>query len=942
MKHFKFFILFSYLFFSFLCFSQSSPLNLLISTYWGTEEDDDLQSAYEGPDGSIYIVGNLGKENNNIPKGLKVVIGNPVEGARCGRGFIARLSSDFKKILNYTEFSEGIGIFTTVVVNKNGVYIGGYASEGLEDLIKGVPGVMKEYPLKREIGLIKEGKILEANGIFSERDPIEGRPGLGRYGAPFVLLLTHDLKKVIGGTYLEGWQQVWDKDRVKRIKPREFFEKEYFWQPTLISILKDGSVIVCHDGGYFRILTEEDKKIANEISKGDEKIYKEVLSKLSFYDMCDYLSKLSSDLSKREWKIEIYTPEVKKEHALEIKNVPLNHYGSPRTHRMRIDKKENIYLCGWSASATKNEPWWSPYIWVIDSKTGKIIKKLYEYDPMSGNDNRMGGQVADTAVTSLNFDREGNLLVSLLSDGGNSVMWWSPKAELGKRFEGEIKGDKYVKLVHWWGMIHKVNPETCEGIIGVGMTSKGLDAPGPAWVVDLSSLSNNNILCVGRCNHEFLWTENAFLKGNPEENPMCFIRVYDKDMNLLFSSAFPGIIPLELIPISNNRYIVVGYGSSQNNILKNPIFDKNMGKRDGFFAVLEENLWTGKVELPVKRKTKTGEEKIENITGYYWIPENVNLLRGIILSGKILLERRIATDIKIREIAKKHSLMILYFEPHLDALFNYTSETPENLKKFLNEIGEKEKHKEIPYLPFLTIGHSTAGIFARNVGYWAPDRTIGVIHIKSGNLQEVYDKTKSLAGVPFLAINGEFEEYGPITGLVKEWDAPPKPDDPKWRRNQTQWIMIRAQMIERRKRNPNNLMALVIHKGAGHTSWDEDMSEICAKWIDSVCKIRLPKEEEVRRNIENNSYVRCNKIELEKGWLYDADIKKPKFDPGKYDEYRGNKTYAFWVPDEEIAKMIFNYHKNFEQPDPTETWPDEKRYTPPPELMDEIDLKCPF
>ncbi|MCS7180261.1 MAG: hypothetical protein NZ891_02790, partial [bacterium] len=177
-----------------LTFNLLSQIELIFSSFIGTDGNDDIQSICEGGDGSIYIVGNLEKEKDF--KIRKNIFGKEVFDPKCGIAFIIRFSPDFKKILNYAEFKKGIAIFTTVRTNKNGVYIGGYATEGLEEIIKDVPGLIKDYPLKEEIKLIKEGKILEKNGIFSEKDPIANRPGLGRYGAPFVVLLSHDLTKI--------------------------------------------------------------------------------------------------------------------------------------------------------------------------------------------------------------------------------------------------------------------------------------------------------------------------------------------------------------------------------------------------------------------------------------------------------------------------------------------------------------------------------------------------------------------------------------------------------------------------------------------------------------------------------------------------------------------------------------------------------------------------
>ena len=76
------------------------PLKLLTSSFWGTAEDDDLQGAAEAPDGTIYMVGNVGVAMKNLPGGVTpTVLGQPVAEPRCGRGFVAHLSADLTRVL---------------------------------------------------------------------------------------------------------------------------------------------------------------------------------------------------------------------------------------------------------------------------------------------------------------------------------------------------------------------------------------------------------------------------------------------------------------------------------------------------------------------------------------------------------------------------------------------------------------------------------------------------------------------------------------------------------------------------------------------------------------------------------------------------------------------------------------------------------------------------
>ncbi len=551
--------------------TAAPPLEIVTATYFGTEGENDLQGSAAAADGSIYIVGNTGGPAKDIPGGIAAAtFGSPAKNPRCGCGFVARLSADGKRILQYAQFAPGIALLTSVQAAGEDVYVGGYGSEGLAPVLKDRPGLIREFPLTQEI------RAHEQEVAAGKEDKIAGRPGLGRYGAPCVIRMSADLQAIRGGTYLEGWQQVWDKKRVaKPGKEMLGGYQEYFWQPTSLAALKDNSLLVCHDGGYFRPVSEKDKELAKDNPK--------LLDRLTFYDTCDYVSKLSADLTRRTWVKSIYTPPVDPKVAMTVKDGwPLSHYSSPRTHRMRLDRDENIYLCGWSASATSKEPWWAPYLYKLNAKSGDVVWKAYEYDPMSGGGNRMGGQVADTACVSLAIDENGNVLSSLLADGGNSVMEWSPKAErLGEAFEVKTKGGGFgVKLVHWWGQIHRLDAKTRQGLGGARIGAWG-------WAHDIASLPGNSVLAFGRYNWKFDFTPDAWWTKSEVENPNAFLRVYGPDFGLRFSTALPGVVPFEMSRAGANRYLLVGRAEQGAAPVKDAIFPKSAGKTAGYLMIVD-------------------------------------------------------------------------------------------------------------------------------------------------------------------------------------------------------------------------------------------------------------------------------------------------------------------------------------------------------------------
>jgi hypothetical protein len=148
-----------------------APLTLVRASFFGTAENDDIQGACAGPDGTIYIAGTVGAPRADVPGGAASKrLGADAAQLKCGHGFVARLDADGGKVLACAEFGKGILSLTSVRTNKDGVYVAGYATEGLEALLKTVPGLMREYPLRKEVKLLEEGKWLEAVGENAEHE----------------------------------------------------------------------------------------------------------------------------------------------------------------------------------------------------------------------------------------------------------------------------------------------------------------------------------------------------------------------------------------------------------------------------------------------------------------------------------------------------------------------------------------------------------------------------------------------------------------------------------------------------------------------------------------------------------------------------------------------------------------------------------------------------
>jgi hypothetical protein len=289
-----------------------------------------------------------------------------------------------------------------------------------------------------------------------------------------------------------------------------------------------------------------------------------------------------------------------------------------------------------------------------------------------------------------------------------------------------------------------------------------------------------------------------------------------------------------------------------------------------------------------------------------WIPKGCKTVRGIIMGHGPVEGTALCKRPWTYLVASEKDLAIVRFYRSTIGTFDYTD--PEKVKQFEGVpvvLAEKSGHPELPRVPILTVGHSTSGIYARNVAYWKPERVFGVIHIKSGNLHQRPEQERSFAGVPFLGINGEFECFGPRGGLRKEYGR------------QTQWIIFREQLLRKRREDRSHLVSLLVHGGGGHTGWDDELSRICALFISKAAAARLPASLP-----EGDGPVACREIGVEDGWLTPADITDQPHSPAPCADYAGDRVNAMWHLDGELARTIFHYHRrNILIDDPSREFP---------------------
>ncbi len=310
--------------------------------------------------------------------------------------------------------------------------------------------------------------------------------------------------------------------------------------------------------------------------------------------------------------------------------------------------------------------------------------------------------------------------------------------------------------------------------------------------------------------------------------------------------------------------------------------------------------------MTVERPPRSGKpQKPARLT--LWIPPGCAYVRGVVVAHPQV--GKFASHPLIREAAARADLATMVMPT-----FSFDgAETMRHLDGLLDQLAAKSGHPELKGAAVLTAGLSASVLAARNVGYAAPDRVFGIVHIAGGNMHHnIVDPTRTLSGVPFIAMNGEFEWCGPEGGIRPAYGR------------QTQWVMIREQLLRRWRSDHQHLVSLVVVPGGDHGDWD---AALAALFVRKAAAYRLPKETR-----DGSTPARCVSVKAEDGWLTDADLDHPTHDPAPFDRYAGDKGNVFWHFDEEMARAVYDYHAGkFLLPDPTKQspvpgdWPPKKK-----------------
>lgn len=271
-------------------------------------------------------------------------------------------------------------------------------------------------------------------------------------------------------------------------------------------------------------------------------------------------------------------------------------------------------------------------------------------------------------------------------------------------------------------------------------------------------------------------------------------------------------------------------------------------------------------QYAVPAKDVAGKE----ITALLWVPPGAERLRGILIGGATLTELSFAKDPALRTVCAAEQLGIVLFAPPLDPLFNYRENDVVALfRAALTDLAEQSGYEELTAVPWFPFGHSAGTVFASRLVCWAPDRCFGALLFKGG-IDTTYDPR--YAGVPILAIKGQFEEFGPgPSGVLRDHEN-----------RETSWKLMRDALLGLRAKDQHHLVSLLVEPGATHFAWSPGCTPIVTEFIRQCARQRIPAAKgEVHRP------VKCQPIDPE--------------------SITNSNPKAFWHLDANLARAVEGY-----------------------------------
>jgi hypothetical protein len=278
-------------------------------------------------------------------------------------------------------------------------------------------------------------------------------------------------------------------------------------------------------------------------------------------------------------------------------------------------------------------------------------------------------------------------------------------------------------------------------------------------------------------------------------------------------------------------------------------------------------------------------EMIDNAMCYAWIPDDVGTIRTIIVHQHGCTRegdaKKMMYDVQWRELARKwHAVLMapMFISGPTQKIcanwYNPANGSGPVFLEMLDTLALKAGHPEIKTVPWSLWGHSGGSMWVTSMTGKYPERVAVAVAEACG-----YDISNVAAAlkVPMLHHNGIQDICYMNAGIVE-----------RGRKKGALWAHAINPVVESAMNGHQN----------------HDLRFLAIPWMDACMALRLP---------EKAGDVQLREIDTAKSWL--ADTASKVIYPAV--SYKGNKTAAFWFPNQLIAEKWVEYMKTGEVTDKT-------------------------
>lgn len=302
------------------------------------------------------------------------------------------------------------------------------------------------------------------------------------------------------------------------------------------------------------------------------------------------------------------------------------------------------------------------------------------------------------------------------------------------------------------------------------------------------------------------------------------------------------------------------------------------------------------LQLPVKAAVWQWSVPVKNARdnnwqarAYLWIPPNCKEVKTVIFAQNNMEEQSILENARFREAISNLGVAEVWVSPGYDLQFHFDQGAGETFNNIMNDLADVSGYGELKYAPFIGMGHSAAASAPYYMAAWNPERALAAISVsgqwpyfrQSSFAPDIWG-SRNIDHIPCLETMGEYE-------AANTWAA---------------------EGLKERQQHPLIPLSMLALPAQGHFAASQKKIDYIALYIKKAMQYRLPKNTPGGQAPELIPVDPVKTGWLADKWRYNAE---PTAAVAPVDQYKGDKTQAFWYFDKVMADATTFYeseHRN--------------------------------